>query len=870
MSVDSGGVGPLASSSSVVVQPTTFFCSLAPHNFHFSFYNKMAAALTLLAPSSGKASFPIDHIDLRTSTPGAATTATLLPPPTISTQTIAPTDFSGNKARRAYSPSSSLLDDHLVAQPLNLDLYNPMSSTPAAATSSFPLSSTNKLKSAQQRLESRSAAVNGDKTSHRVYRNYNPAKQSSTASLAEFLKTTGPEDLELRKKNSNNRSAPPMNPRPGSPIRKKNFLLKFAVGKSAAPGKRDDATDITSSLRHLEIPSSPPPPIAQQQFTAAGRKYFAIKVDYPYHDDNSISERPLLAVSPTDPRSDTRSEMDYHEIMARKKHHRLSSVLASDTSMEFLGEGEDDDEHAPRTSERYASYPPSRNRYSLVRSNSLSEITSPIESFIDDGSILPGDSVSLRPAQVYRTRANTESSTTMHSARPGHASKGSFGTSVIHSPSVVTTAQDERSLAASPIPLNRQSPQKPMSSQNTLELMASLEMLDELRKQKVGSEDGSVISQATARSIQQRRKARRLAQANSSIDVTKGSMSDGNVHPPRSVPDLNGKGLPMLPPHMNGNTDAIQKARAAAAAAKLSAKATRKAREQSPEPTSPAEPAPMPRAMPTPTTRHRSGSLEEYSIPEDDVLSLRSGVSDYRSQRREKVRSKRQRDLDRERSKKLDEAMRLLQEDVQKKRAAVDREEGKEETGSNGSETPRQKPSVERLRTPPITPPPFAGLQQFSLSPVRVVVDWAPSGVRRKRSSKSPRRSKRGSGNSENRPKTSQSQRTMFTNGPITPVSSTPSSPTRSQYDAIAKQPIPKMVSLPPSYPPPNPSPSQSQSSRATGKSPTLSDEEDREARIAALEEQKWVLEQALRVLLNQQGNTSPVTSPRLDSDRSL
>ena len=830
----------------------------------------MAAAVALLAPSSSKASFPIEHIDLRTSTP--TTTATLPLPPTISTQIIAPTDFSGNKARRAYSPSSSLLDDHLAAQPLNLDLYNPMSSTPAPATS-FSLSSTNRLKSAQQRLESRSGAVNGDKTSLRVYRNYNPAKQSSTASLAEFLKTTGPEDLELRKRNSNNRSAPPMNPRPGSPIRKKNFLLKFAVGKSAAPGKRDEATtDLTSSLRHLDISSSPPPPIAQQQFTAAGRKYFAIKVDYPYHDDNSISERPLLAVSPTDPRSDTRSEMDYHEIMARKKHHRLSSVLASDTSMEFLGEGEDhhDDGDAPRTSERYASYPPSRNRYSLVRSNSLSEMTSPIESFIDDGSILPGDSVSLRPAQVYRPRANTESSNTMHSARPGHTSKSSFGTSVMRSPSVVTTTQDERSLAASPIPVNRQSPQKPMASQNTLELMASLEMLDELRKQKVGSEDGSLISQATARSIQQRRKARRLAQANSSIDVTKGSTGDGNIHSARSVPDLNGKGLPMLPPHMNGNTDAIQKARAAAAAAKLSAKATRKAREQSPEPVSPTEPAPMPRATPTPTTRHRSGSLEEYSIPEDDVLSLRSGVSDYRSQRREKVRSKRQRDLDRERSKKLDEAMRLLQEDVQKKRAAVDQEEGKEETRSNGSETPKQMPSVERLRTPPITPPPFAGLQQFSLSPVRVVVDWAPSGVRRKRSSKSPRRSKRGSGNSENRPKTSQSQRTMFTNGPITPVSSTPSSPTRSQYDAIAKQPIPKMVSLPPSYPPPNPSSSQSPSSRTTSKSPTLSDEEDREARIAALEEQKWVLEQALRVLLNQQGKTSPVTSPQLDSDRSL
>jgi hypothetical protein len=76
------------------------------------------------------------------------------------------------------------------------------------------------------------------------------------------------------------------------------------------------------------------------------------------------------------------------------------------------------------------------------------------------------------------------------------------------------------------------------------------------------------------------------------------------------------------------------------------------------------------------------------------------------------------------------------------------------------------------------------------------------------------------------------------------------------------------MVAPAPNYPPPNPSQSQS-SSRAPNKPPpppplALTDEEDREMRIAALEEQKWVLEQALRVLLNQQQNMTPTTSPSL------
>jgi hypothetical protein len=65
-------------------------------------------------------------------------------------------------------------------------------------------------------------------------------------------------------------------------------------------------------------------------------------------------------------------------------------------------------------------------------------------------------------------------------------------------------------------------------------------------------------------------------------------------------------------------------------------------------------------------------------------------------------------------------------------------------------------------------------------------------------------------------------------------------------------------VSLPPSYPPPQPSPLQ------RAKVPL----DDREQRIAALEEQKWVLEQALRVLLNQNstatGTSSASSSPRM------
>jgi hypothetical protein len=296
---------------------------------------------------------------------------------------------------------------------------------------------------------------------------------------------------------------------------------------------------------------------------------------------------------------------------------------------------------------------------------------------------------------------------------------------------------------------------------------------------------------------------------------------------------------------MNGNTNNVRQARAAAVAAALSPRLKSKAPRS---PTS-LEPA---------IQLFAGSSLERYSIPEDDVLSLRSGVSSYRTHRREKVRDKKKKDLDDERERKLDDAMRMLQKDVQMKREALDRQEHND-LESIGSQTPRQMPPMEILRTPPITPPPLAPPSKYGMSSIAVIVDCPPSGPRRKPSS--PRHSIRSQAghtpsHSDSRPKTSNSQRTIFTNGPITPVSSAPSSPTKLQFSNLVKQPIPQFVSLPPNYPPPNPTPSQisRNSPPILAKSP---EDQDRETRIAALEEQKWVLEQALRVLLNQQNGTT-------------
>jgi hypothetical protein len=739
------------------------------------------------------------------------------------------------RAESAASTSTSPLDGHLVAHPLHLDLYNPMAPS-------------NNHKSRQSESKSTSSKLvvpDVDKRA-RFNRQQQHQKQSSTASLAEFLKSTGPEDIR--------RGSVSGMVRPESPTsnRKKNpgsFLLKFAVGKSTTTTKREDISDISSVTKSTE---NSVPPLAHPQVTAAGRKYYAIKVDYPYSDDSSMSSRPLLTESPLDPKDDTRSEMDYHAIMAVKKHHRLSSVLGSDTSMEFLN----DKNKNPRGSGPYSSYPPSHNRNSIARSSSMSEMISPRESFRDDGSILPGDSISLRPAQVTRSRVHTapgvvQSITTSPptSRQPPQSGRRS------RSSSYGTTIQDggaeqQRALAASPIPPPSQ------TSSGTLELMDSLEMLDNLRKSKTPSDTSSIASHATAKSLQQRRRAKRLGQQSASVDSTNRDITKRPIYSSRSIPNLNNKGLPLLPPHMNSTANPVQRERAATIAAALSARS----KKQSPEPTSPVSSrafSPLPFSSST-------VSLENYSIPEDDVLSLRSGISTYRSQRREKVRDKRQKDLDEERSKKLDEAMRLLQKDVQRKRDALDRDE-QQESGSTGSQTPRQMPSMDHLRASPITPPPTSPIRLYAVSPISTVVDCPPTGPRRRPStnrihSKSPVPER---SDSDSRPKTSNSQRTIFTNGPITPASSPPSSPTRSQYQNLVKQAIPQFVSLPPNYPPPNPTPPLVARPVSTPLSPPA--DEDRELRIAALEEQKWVLEQALRVLLNQQpGKNTPSTSPHL------
>jgi hypothetical protein len=97
---------------------------------------------------------------------------------------------SKNRELSVLSP----LDGHLANQPLNLELYNPMTSN--------NVNNSNKT-GRPQKLDSRpgTAATTRERLtgSSRVYNYPQHQKQSSTASLAEFLKTTGPEDLDLRK-----------------------------------------------------------------------------------------------------------------------------------------------------------------------------------------------------------------------------------------------------------------------------------------------------------------------------------------------------------------------------------------------------------------------------------------------------------------------------------------------------------------------------------------------------------------------------------------------------------------------------------------------------------------------------------------------
>lgn len=741
-----------------------------------------------------------------------------------------PLDLPEHDSATSISP----LDGHLVAHPLHLDLYNPMSS-----------SSKQKLQQVDSNVFSTSSNANRDKSSAQIYYHHRHQRKSSTASLAEFLKTTGPDELRQESPAGMARPVSPTNNRKKTPG---TFLLKFAVGKSTGTTRRDETDEMPIGSKGADNST---PPIAEQQFTAAGRKYYAIKVDYPYDDDGSISARPLLADSTADSRIETRSEVDYQAIMAMKKHHRLSSVLASDTSMEFLVEGDG----TPRSSARYSG---NTTTNSLARSSSLSEIVTNAESFPDDSSLLPADSISLRPAQVSRTRIDARPVYVESTSIPlRHAARHGLSVGGVRSPS---PSDHTRILQGGSVNSSRGPSPTPAASvvtNETMELMESLEMLDKIRKQRSLDTD-SMVSYTTTRSLQQRRRAKKAAQHSGSVDETRRTSSKRSIKTSKSTADLNEKGLPLLPPHMISSADESRRVRAAAVAAALAPRIKRAAQQ-----------ADVQQAMMTSKTRSYSpplnrGSLEKYSIPEDDVMSLRSGISEYRSQRKEKVRDKRQKDFDEERSRKLDEAMRLLQKDVLRKKEALDRDAPRE-TNSIGSQTPRQMPSVERLRTPPVTPPQVFAAYQLGFSSVTVLLDCSPSGMRHQHS---PVDAPQSHIPGESRPKTSNSQHTVFTNRPITPVSSPPSSPTKStsptksQYSHLARQPIPQLTSSPPNYPPPQPSPLQSSRSSKLSK---LTEEDDPKKVIAALEEQTWVLEQALRVLLNQQsGAASPGLSPIL------
>lgn len=696
------------------------------------------------------------------------------------------------------------------------------------------------LKSRRLEPQSSLPSLNDEAITSTFYSQHRRQKRSSTASLVEFLQTTGPDDLKRPigetpcsiSPNSNRKKAP------GS------FLLKFGVGKSVNVLKKtEEVPESPVSIKLREVTS---PTIAEPQFTATGRKYYAIKVDYPFGDDSSLSTRPLLADPSADPNADTRSDLDYQAIIAMKKHHRLSSVLASDTSMEFLVDANND--VPPRSAGRYSSYPPCRSPYSLARSNSMSEIRTQSDSFLDDGSIVPGDSISLRPVQVNWTMVNDTPTVIQpisvpicHPTRQGL----SLGGVRSRSSSYATTTIPESLADASDSVVSLPSVSPSQASAGTVELIESLDMLDKLRKSKASSDGGSEVSYATTRSLQQRRRAKRLAQQISSADEARRNYNKQKMKSNRSTADLKNKVLPLLPPHTKHDMHDVRKVTTAVTAA-LSPSVKRSSEMSNFS------------SRGVPGMYCAMGSLSSYSIPEDDVLSLRSGISAYRNQRREKVRDKRQKDLEDERSRKLDEAMHMLQRDVQRKKEALNRKA----TSSTGSQTPRQMPSIERLRTPPRTPPPIFPVSQFTLSPISTLVDCAPSGYRNKRESveRSMPSPDTGPSDSEStRPKTSNSQRTIFSSEPLTPVSSAPSSPTKTQYNCLATQPIPQLVSLPPNYPPPNPA-----GYRPSPTKSKISDEADRERRIAALEEQKWVLEQALRVLLNQRtangtGGSSPL-----------
>src|SRR5271170_71461 len=118
------------------------------------------------------------------------------------------------------APSISPLDGHLVAHPLHLDLYNPMSS-----------SKVQKLQQVDSNVFPTSSNADREKNAARIYYHHRHQRKSSTASLAEFLKTTGPDELRQEPAAGMARPVSPSNNRKKNPG---TFLLKFAVGKSTA------------------------------------------------------------------------------------------------------------------------------------------------------------------------------------------------------------------------------------------------------------------------------------------------------------------------------------------------------------------------------------------------------------------------------------------------------------------------------------------------------------------------------------------------------------------------------------------------------------------------------------------------------------
>src|SRR5271168_1925132 len=136
--------------------------------------------------------------------------------------------------------SASPLDGHFVAHPLHLDLYNPIA-----------LSSTRQSPHTF-RIDPNPSPPLSLQPESGTYLGYRLQRKSSTASLAEFLKNTGPDDIRVGSGMSGNVATPTMSmTRSLSPTgnrKKSNFLLKFAVGKSGSMTKKEESLDISPMI----------------------------------------------------------------------------------------------------------------------------------------------------------------------------------------------------------------------------------------------------------------------------------------------------------------------------------------------------------------------------------------------------------------------------------------------------------------------------------------------------------------------------------------------------------------------------------------------------------------------------------------------